>query len=251
MTDKPDQALDAEIARIHSSTDVTLGHLRKLKVSALVTSAFAIAAVIIAWSASVSARDNKRDLASVQAKSAAGQNVVQVVADACTDARRAQLAQLGIPCAAASSVAAQPAPSASLALVPVPGPTGPAGPQGSPGASGPVGSPGPTGPSGKSGVNGVSVTGPPGANGRQGAPGPTGATGPQGVAGPAGADGAAGPAGVAGADGKDGTNGTDGTNGVDGQPPYSWTYSVGPRDFTCVRTDPFDAAKPTYVCNVA
>ncbi|MEO7260245.1 MAG: hypothetical protein ABI047_03145 [Jatrophihabitantaceae bacterium] len=62
-------------------------------------------------------------------------------------------------------------------------------------------------------------------------------------------------AGPAGADGRDATGapgspGPSGASGGPGQPPVSWTYTdaLGV-DHTCSRTDPFDAAAPTYRCD--
>jgi len=63
-------------------------------------------------------------------------------------------------------------------------------------------------------------------------------------------DGAAGANGANGANGADGSPGATGATGADGQPPVSWTYTDGVGfNYLCTRTDPFDAAQPTYSCS--
>lgn len=83
--------------------------------------------------------------------------------------------------------------------------------------------------------------------------GPTGLTGTSGASGANGADGATGASGsdgATGAQGPQGDPGPAGANGVDGQPPFAWTYTdMLDVDHTCTRTDPFDPASPTYICN--
>lgn len=79
--------------------------------------------------------------------------------------------------------------------------------------AGPVGAQGPPGPAGTPGEPGVGIEGP---------PGPTGATG---------------------------ETGATGAPGADGQPPVSWTWTVGPLTYSCVRSDPFNPGAPTYVCD--
>jgi len=91
------------------------------------------------------------------------------------------------------------------------------GPQGQPGPQGPRGEPGEDGKDGPAGP-----PGPAGTNGTDGAAGATGATGPAGPAGPSGAP---------------------------GEPPMSWTFDWLGFTYACTRTDPFDAAAPTYECN--
>lgn len=71
--------------------------------------------------------------------------------------------------------------------------------------------------------------------------GETGAQGAQGVPG-------ATVVGPAGQNGADGAPGAPGAAGADGQPPVSWTYTDLLGMHTCSRTDPFDAAAPTYQC---
>jgi hypothetical protein len=78
-----------------------------------------------------------------------------------------------------------------------------------------------------------------------------------GVPGVAGAVGAAGQPGTNGVDGQPGQPGADGAvgatgpAGTPGSPPLSWTYSdQNGRDYTCTRTDPFDASAPTYQCGI-
>ncbi|MGE0399957.1 MAG: hypothetical protein AB7T06_24795 [Kofleriaceae bacterium] len=57
--------------------------------------------------------------------------------------------------------------------------------------------------------------------------------------------------GPAGADGADGKDGAPGATGAAGAPPFSWRWtSTSGIERECVRTDPFDAASPTYTCNV-
>lgn len=115
---------------------------------------------------------------------------------------------------------------------------------------GPAGSEGPQGPAGRDATDAQvfsSVTefcvihgmcqGPQGVPGALGTPGKDGANGADGPAGPAG------PAGAAGADGAPGAAGTP------GQPPTSWTFTnERGTEYMCGRTDPFDAAAPTYTC---
>lgn len=81
-----------------------------------------------------------------------------------------------------------------------------------------------------------------------------GCVGVPGVAGAAGADGQPGTNGVDGQPGQpgaDGAVGATGPAGTPGSPPLSWTYSdQNGRDYTCTRTDPFDASAPTYQCGI-
>lgn len=71
-------------------------------------------------------------------------------------------------------------------------------------------------------------------NANDGCRGPTGPTGPQ------------------GSQGDPGHEGASGASGQAGEPPFSWTFLVGPIHYTCIRIDtadqPFDPAKPEYDC---
>jgi hypothetical protein len=49
-------------------------------------------------------------------------------------------------------------------------------------------------------------------------------------------------------DGPTGSTGANGVNGIDGQPPASWRFTYLTTEYECKRTDPFDAANPTYTC---
>lgn len=119
-----------------------------------------------------------------------------------------------------------------------------------PGCNEPVTPPATTviaGTAGQAGSQGL--TGAPGATGPEGpvstVPGPKGDPGDA-VVGPPGQDGAP------GQNGADGAPGKDGSNGADGQPVFAWTYTDGLGiQYTCVRDDPFDPAKPTYHCSLS
>lgn len=117
----------------------------------------------------------------------------------------------------------------------IPGPQGSAGQAGAPGATGATGATGQPGPKGDMGLPGQQ--------------GPVGAEGDQGVQGIQGPTGQQGPKGDQGEPGATGATGQQGAPGADGQPPVSWTFNdaLGFQR-TCVRTDPFDPAAPTYTC---
>lgn len=135
--------------------------------------------------------------------------------------------------------------------------------EGEPGPRGESGPPGPAGLPGAAGQDGQAFIGPPGPAGAAGLAGLLGATGPAGPAGPPGADGQPGPAGADGAPGAPGADGEpggppgadgqDGAPGPDGPPgppgpagpgPESFTFTDGPRTFTC-RDDDRDG---NYAC---
>jgi hypothetical protein len=116
---------------------------------------------------------------------------------------------------------------------------------------------------GESGLNAYQVAVLNGFNGSQsdwlaslkGQPGPVGPAGPSGESvkgdtGNPGTDGAT-PAcyfEVSQCRGADGTNGANGVDGANGQPPSSWRFTYLTTEYECKRTDPFDAANPTYAC---
>lgn len=96
---------------------------------------------------------------------------------------------------------------------------------------------------GPQGLPGLTIVGPMGPMGPPGPPGlavrgPLGPRGPPGVgtAGRDGKDGADGH-GADGAPGKDGTDGAPGAKGDPGSPPVSWTWTDGPRTWTCADPD--------------
>lgn len=127
--------------------------------------------------------------------------------------------------------------------VPVPAVTVVTGPAGDTGAAGVVGAQGPPGLDGGPGAAGSpGPAGPGGQNGADGAPGAAGLSGIQGLPG---IGGDPGPTGIAG---PTGPTGAAGTNGVDGQPPTSWTFTIGKTTYLCTHAEKFDPASPTYTC---
>lgn len=171
----------------------------------------------------------KAQVSTLQEQQAQGQNVAQQVTDACKSNGKATLESIGIPCAAASSVAAQPTVTT-----------------GSPGANGTNGTNGSAGTNGLNGTNGA--VGPEGPQGDPGPTGPAGASGTSGTSGTDGQDGAQGPAGPAGAPGADGVNGEDGATGPTGATGPSGATGNGIQSVSCTGTDllPGDTFTFTY-----
>lgn len=102
--------------------------------------------------------------------------------------------------------------------------------------------------------SGTACQGPRGSSGPTGSPGSPGATGSSGAQGPPPtsdqiADAVATYCGAHnGCQGPTGPTGSTGPTGAAGEPPVSWTFSIGTRGYLCTRSDPFDPSAPTYTC---
>lgn len=188
-----------------TETDLVLRGIRRNKIGLLLVAVILAAILGVVWylqrehdRGHAHAKVLQGQVATLQAQQAQGQNVAMQVSKACKSNDKVVLQTLGIPCAQASVVAAQPTVTA-----------------GAPGTNGVNGVNGTNGSAGTNGVNGTN--GAVGPEGPQGNPGPTGAAGPSGASGTSGTSGADGQDGAAGANGAVGAPGPAGANGVNGE----------------------------------